>query len=176
MAVIAVDMDDVMADTLAKILKVYNERYNGTMTRENLNERYLKEVLLGENVSKVRSLVQEPGFFGDIAVMPGAPECLEKLSKKHKIFIASAAMDYPTSFTCKFEWLVRHFPFISPRNFVFCGDKSIIHADYLIDDQPRFLHAFTGQGILFDTPHNVQETGYPRVRNWAEVDAYFEAL
>jgi 5'(3')-deoxyribonucleotidase len=26
---------------------------------------------------------------------------------------------------------------------------------------------------LFDAPHNVNVTGYPRVRNWKEVEQYF---
>ena len=62
------------------------------------------------------------------------------------MFIATAAMEVPTSFTAKYEWLGRHFPFISPSNVVFCGDKSILRADFLIDDNPRQLRRFVGQG------------------------------
>ena len=55
---------------------------------------------------------------------------------------------------------------------MFCGDKSILRAEYLIDDMPRYLRAFDGQGILFSAPHNVGETGFPRVENWLEVEEY----
>ena len=41
--------------------------------------------------------------------------------------------------TRSIRWLRRHFPFIAPSNIVFCGDKSIVDADYLIDDRPRHL-------------------------------------
>ena len=54
-------------------------------------------------------------------------------------------------------------------NFVFCGDKSIINADYLIDDHVRYIKRFLGQGILFTSPNNINETGYFRVNNWHEV-------
>jgi len=56
---------------------------------------------------------------------------------------------------------------------VFCGNKSIINADYLIDDHVRNIKQFSGQGILFTAPHNINETGYVRVNNWQEVKNYF---
>jgi 5'(3')-deoxyribonucleotidase len=52
---------------------------------------------------------------------------------------------------------------------VFCGDKSIIHADYLIDDHVKHFAKFSGQGILFTSPHNVNVEWTPRVNNWQEV-------
>jgi 5'(3')-deoxyribonucleotidase len=64
-----------------------------------------------------------------------------------------------------------HFPFIPWTHIVFCGDKSIIRADYLIDDRSRHFKHFMGQGILFTSPHNVHETWTPRVNNWQEVAA-----
>jgi 5'-nucleotidase len=91
-------------------------------------------------------------FFAEIDVVAGAQEALERLADQHTIFIATAAMEFPSSFDAKFRWLQRHFPAIPPANYVFCGDKSIIHADYLIDDQPRYLRKFRGKGLLFDAP------------------------
>jgi 5'(3')-deoxyribonucleotidase len=82
-------------------------------------------------------------------------------------------MEHPTSFVAKYEWLKEHFPFLSEMNFVFCGDKSIIHADYLIDDSIRHFEKFSGQGILFTSPYNRNETGYVRVKNLQEVKDYF---
>ena len=82
-------------------------------------------------------------------------------------------MAFPSSFNSKYRWLRRHYDFISPQNFVFCGDKSILHADYLIDDMPRNLASFQGEGILFTAPHNVDTTGYRRVNSWQDVDAMF---
>ena len=66
----------------------------------------------------------------------------------------TAAMEVPCSFTAKFQWLERHFPFLPPDNIVFCGNKGIIAADYLIDDNVYQLDRFRGEGILFTTPHN----------------------
>jgi 5'(3')-deoxyribonucleotidase len=82
-------------------------------------------------------------------------------------------MDVPCSFNAKFEWLQRHFPFIPTKRIVFCGDKSIVAADYLIDDNLRHLASFRGEGILYTAPHNVNETRYRRVNNWNDVRRIF---
>ena len=82
-------------------------------------------------------------------------------------------MEHLNSFAAKYEWLKEHFPFISELNFVFCGDKSVINADFLIDDSPRHFKNFKGKGILFTAPHNIHEGSFLRVNNWGEVKAYF---
>jgi 5'(3')-deoxyribonucleotidase len=78
-------------------------------------------------------------------------------------------MEYPESFAAKYDWLKTHFPFINELNFVFCGDKSIIHADYLIDDTPKHLDTFVGEGLLFNALHNINAKGYQRVYNWKDI-------
>jgi 5'(3')-deoxyribonucleotidase len=59
------------------------------------------------------------------------------------------------------------------KNIVFCGDKSIIRADFMIDDSVPNLTGFTGQAILFTAPHNVLDTAFPRVDDWLDVADYF---
>jgi 5'(3')-deoxyribonucleotidase len=98
---------------------------------------------------------------------------LRALVEKYEIFIATAAMEFPNSFGPKYRWLRRHFPFLDPHNFIFCGDKSILLADYLIDDQPRQLLRFHGEGILFTAPHNLEVSGYRRVNNWLHAEQLF---
>jgi 5'(3')-deoxyribonucleotidase len=69
--------------------------------------------------------------------------------------------------------LRRHFPFIPAANYVFCGDKSILLADYLIDDTLRHFERFRGKGILFTAPHNAEITGVHRVGSWREIEKFF---
>jgi 5'(3')-deoxyribonucleotidase len=82
-------------------------------------------------------------------------------------------MEVPMSFAAKFRWMAEHFPFIKPSHTVFCGEKSIIQADYLIDDNPRQLRAFRGEGLLFSSPHNRYETGWRRMKDWRDVERFF---
>jgi len=109
-------------------------------------------------------------------VIPDSQPVLKDLSTRFEIFIATQAMAVPNSLGPKYRWLQRHFPFIPPTHYVFCGNKSILRADYLIDDQPKNLLRFEGQGLLYTAPHNVAATGFVRVNSWLEVAEYFAAV
>ena len=39
-------------------------------------------------------------------------------------------MEHPVSFNAKFAWLREHFPDIPATRCIFCGDTSVIGADY----------------------------------------------
>ena len=170
---IAVDMDEVMADTLGELLARYSREQNTSLTKQDIQGKWLWQVLPKEGVELIDSYLLTDGFFEDIPVIEGSQEVLLRMSRRYQIFIATAAMAFPSSFNSKYRWLRRHYDFLSPQNFVFCGDKSILHADFLIDDMPRNLASFQGEGILFTAPHNVNTTGYRRVNNWQDVDAMF---
>jgi 5'(3')-deoxyribonucleotidase len=170
---IAVDMDEVIADALSEHISRYNNAFNTELEHAHFQGKRFKDAIPHEHREKSDRLVHTRDFFADLKVMPGAQEVLRRLCDDHEVFIATAAMEVPLSFDAKYQWLLTHFPFISPMNFVFCGDKSIICADYLIDDNARQLERFAGTGILFDAPHNRDITGYQRVRNWFEVNELF---
>ena len=118
----------------------------------------------------------DASFFEDLAVLPDCQEVVRELADRYDVFIASAAMDVPCSFDAKYRWLQRHFPFIPPSQIVFCGDKTIVDADYLIDDRPRHFTNFKGQALLFSAPHNAGETRYTRVASWKDVREHFARL
>ncbi|HEY9678886.1 MAG TPA: hypothetical protein V6C76_12830 [Drouetiella sp.] len=173
MAIIACDMDEVIADALGRHIERYNAHFGLSVTRADTLGTHLRHIVPAEHFQQVEDFIFSEEFFADLPVMEDAQQVLLDLHRDHEIFIASAAMEVPTSFTAKYEWMREHFPFISPMNIVFCGDKSILNADYLIDDSARHFKRFRGQGILFDAPHNVGVTDYPRVHNWKEVAEYF---
>lgn len=170
---IGIDMDEVMADTLGHYLERYNSELGRNLTREALYGKRVMEVLPPEDIPHIRQYFQTADFFAQIGVMPGAQEVVKDLTDKYEVFITTAAMEVPVSFTPKFHWLQEHFPFLPSSHFVFCGDKSIIYADYLIDDSVKHFERFRGEGILFTAPHNVHETRYRRVNSWEDVRAMF---
>jgi 5'(3')-deoxyribonucleotidase len=169
---IAIDMDEVIADALSEFLRRYNGAFGGNLRADDLRGRHLEDCVPADRRDAVIAMIDR-SFFEDLAVMPDAQEVIRELAQRYDVFIVSAAMDVPCSFDAKFRWLARHFPFIPTANIVFCGDKSIVDADYLIDDRPRHFPRFAGQPVLFSAPHNAGETRYPRVGSWAEVRAYF---
>jgi 5'(3')-deoxyribonucleotidase len=170
---ICVDMDEVMADTLAEHLRRYNLTFEEEVTPADLAGKGLWEVTPADRQHQLRAFLDAEDFFEDLALMSGAQEVLKDLSERFEIFIATQAMVVPNSLGPKYRWLQRHFPFIPPTHYVFCGDKSILRADFLIDDQPRNLLRFEGQGLLFTAPHNLTATGFIRVDSWKQVAEYF---
>ncbi len=170
---IAVDMDEVIADALGELLSRYNRERKTGFTKKDLQGKWLWQVLPPGGQKLIESYLQSDEFFEDLPIIPGSQEVLGRMAERYEIFIATAAMAFPNSFGPKFRWLRRHFPFLSPHNFVFCGDKSILHAEFLIDDMPYNLASFRGEGILFTSPHNVGNTDHRRVDSWQDVADIF---
>jgi 5'(3')-deoxyribonucleotidase len=168
-------MDEVMADTLAEHIRRYNQTFDEDVTPQDLAGKGLWEITPADRQQQLRAFLDAEDFFEDLALMPGAQAVLEQLSTRFEIYIATQAMAVPNSLGSKYRWLQRHFPFISPRQYIFCGDKSILRADYLIDDLPKNLLRFEGQGLLYTAPHNLTATGFLRVDNWQQVADYFAA-
>jgi 5'-nucleotidase len=166
-------MDEVIADTLRKFLDVCNSKIGLPLTKSDLTGKNLWEVIGKEHFPTLKGFVYEQDFFADLDVMPDSQEVIRQLMEQYEVFISSAAMEVPTSFAAKFDWLKLHFGFIPASHIVFCGDKSILNADFLIDDNSRHFERFRGQGILYSAPHNSLVEGYNRVANWKEVEALF---
>ncbi len=140
-------MDDVIADFQAK------------------ERRVLRDGMPPDGVP----FYEAPGFFADLEVIADSQQVIRELAERYEVFIATAAMDVPSSFADKYAWLRRHFPFIPQSHYVFCGDKSVLDVDVLIDDQSRHFARFPGRSLLFSAPQNAGEQGYERVGSWQEV-------
>jgi 5'(3')-deoxyribonucleotidase len=181
--IIAVDMDEVIADALAEALLRYNNdaaHADPHLTPAHLHGRSLWDAVPPHRYHDIERYMLSGDFFRVLPIMPDAQRVLAALQSRYDIYIATAAMEVPSSFTPKFHWLREHFPFIPPANIVFCGNKSILRADFLIDDNPRQLRLFADaaasparEGILFTSPANMHITGFRRVNNWLDVEAMF---
>jgi 5'(3')-deoxyribonucleotidase len=171
--IICVDMDEVIADALGEHLLRYNRDFRCNITAKDLHGQWLWDFVPSERQAALYDYMTSEDFFEVLDVMPDAQRVLARLQTRYDVFIATAAMEVPTSFNAKFKWLGNHFPFISPSRIVFCGDKSILHGDYLIDDNPRQLRLFRGEGILFSAPANAGINGFRRVDSWADVEKMF---
>jgi 5'(3')-deoxyribonucleotidase/uncharacterized protein with PQ loop repeat len=166
---VAVDMDEVIADALARHLSLYNRATGENLTPQRIAEVGLEAAIPEKHRPVFDRLPHEDGFFDDLGLIPNAQEALRVLSQEFDVFITSAAMDVPRSFDAKFRWMRENFPFIPTSNLVFCGDKQIIDADYLVDDRSRHFTRFRGTGILFTAPHNAREKAQLRANDWNEV-------
>jgi len=164
---IAVDMDGVLADVESQFSNWYYEQYGVHVPYEQRAGKPEGEGFPDKDA--VRRFVFTPGFFRTLPVMPGAVDALKQLDDKYEVFIVSAAMEFPQSLSEKLEWINQHLPFIPWSRIVFCGDKSLIQADYMIDDHPKNLDKFNGETIMFHAAHNANVAHHQRVKSWDEI-------
>ncbi len=143
-------MDGVLADVYSKFLRLYEEEYGRKLSIADVAGKLESEAFPDE----VR-WVTMPGFFRNVPVMEGSVEGLRKLNEKYDVIVVSLATEFPSSLTDKQYWLHEHFPFIGWRQIVFCGDKSLIKADIMIDDHLKNLDNFDGETIMYTQPHNM---------------------
>jgi 5'-nucleotidase len=163
---IAVDMDGVLADTTEQFFQ-FDERDFGR--RRTLEEITGKPESVG--FPNAQKYVRTKDFFRRAPVMKESQAVLSDLNKRYEIFIVSAAVEFPESLLEKYEWLNEYFSFITWQQIVFCGSKTIIEADIMIDDHFKNLDPFKGQTILFSQPHNLLQYchKHKRVDSWLEI-------
>jgi 5'(3')-deoxyribonucleotidase len=161
-----VDMDGVLADIYLQFIKFEEDETGIRQAYENLIGRPEDEAF-----KNLRKYVFMDGFFGNAPVIKGSCEALEMLNLKYELFVVSSATEFPQSLHEKHEWITHHFPFISWKQMVFCGLKSAVYGDIMIDDHFKNLDSFKGRTLLFSQPHNMgkPEGNHTRVNNWEEI-------
>ena len=163
---IAVDMDGVIADTTEQFFRFDEKDFGRRRTLEEITGK-------PESVAfpKGKEYVRTKGFFRTAPVMKECRTVLSELNKCYEIFIVSAAIEFPQSLFEKYEWLDEHFPFIGWQQIVFCGSKTIVEADIMIDDHFKNLDPFKGTTLLFTQPHNslMKPGRHKRVDSWNEI-------
>jgi 5'-nucleotidase len=171
---IAVDMDGVLADTETHFIQYYEAESGEKVDRQSL--RGIPESQAFPDKTAVQRYVHSGGFFRSLPLIPGSVYAIKTLMQDFDVYIVSAAMEFPLSLYEKKLWMEEHFPFVSWRNIVFCGDKSIIKTDYLIDDHLKNLDYFSGIPLMFTASHNVYLNKHHRLNNWEEILKYFQII
>ena len=164
-------MDEVVVDLKPKFHELYTALTGRVATAADLHGKKFNQLPGGETL---RERLYERGFFRDLPFMEGAAEVLEWLRQHYELYFVTAAMEFRESLEDKYDWLHEQLPWVRWRQIVFCGDKSIIGTDYMLDDHPHNLETFRGVPLLFDAFHNQAEQRFERLQSWAEVRAYFE--
>lgn len=167
---ILVDMDGVLADIYTRYAELYKQETGLIKPPEQVIGKREQDAY-----EAVPRWVAAPGFFRNLPLIADSREILEQMNRKHEILIVSMATEFPESLTEKQLWINDNYPFISWKQVVFCGDKSLIPADIMIDDHLKNLDHFRGDSYMFLQPHNIELTGHShkRVASWKELAEIF---
>ncbi len=172
---IAIDMDQVIVDTLQKEIDTYNRLFNKNLVKDDLSGKTIHEFMSKEEWIELYNEINKKGFFRDLEFIDSDTRwVLEEMNKIYDIYICTAAMEVPESFEDKFLWLREHLPFLDKNTFIFCGFKYVVGTDVLIDDSPYQLRRVRGQSIIYTSPFNEKmNLPYKRVDNWKEIGDIF---
>ena len=189
--IIAVDLDDVLADSLRAFIEFYNENYNKKLKYEDFTAYTLNEIMgmPREEENKILEKFDNGGYFEKIKPIEGAVEAIKKLSKKHKIIIITSRTKDKEEKTKK--WVEKFFGkydiyFIrqnysgkSKTKAEICKE---IKAEILIEDYLGYAENCAKNGIkvlLFDYPWNQKkDLGklIKRIKSWEEIVSEIEAI
>lgn len=175
--IIACDVDDVVADLIPAWLLANNQKYGDQTTPEMVTRwRVADFSSAGEAVYALLT----PELYDTVELVPGAQEGIQNLRQMgHRVvFVTSTPLG---SGGAKLLWLRRKGiitgsgPYGDGRHsedYVEVYDKSLIHADIIIDDKPENVQNFKGEGILFNRPHNHSFLWPMRADTWEDVVFY----
>jgi 5'(3')-deoxyribonucleotidase len=173
---ILIDMDGVLCD------------YNGTLVASGLvraeeltAERWWQTDLEEDRLRQLDDLVHQPGFFQEMAPMPGSLEALDQLlDDAHDLWIVSQAPGFPQAFAEKYAWILEHCPRMRD-NVVLCRSKELVTGDVLIDDSLSILTSWShGRRVLLHTnpgmPLPELPEGICAAANWPDVLEFIATL
>lgn len=74
---VAIDMDEVMADTLTRWLECYNRDFGTTITKADLHGKRLYDLVGTSGATAARAYLDRPEFFRDLPLMEGSQQIVK---------------------------------------------------------------------------------------------------
>ncbi|XP_069849152.1 5'(3')-deoxyribonucleotidase, cytosolic type isoform X2 [Dipodomys merriami] len=150
---VLVDMDGVLADFEAGLLRGFRRRFPGEphvplAQRRGFLAREQYRALRPDLADKVASVYEAPGFFLDLEPIPGAVEALREMNRMPgtEVFICtSPLLKYDHCVGEKYHWVEQNLGPEFVQRIILTRDKTVVRGDLLIDDKDNIqdyrLHA-----------------------------------
>lgn len=158
---ILVDMDGVIADFDGEFLKRWQKRHPDKffVPIEERGTFYVRDSYPDELKPLVTEILLEPSFFREMMPMDGAMEALSEMNEMGwEVFICTSPLStYKNCVLEKYEWVENHLGTDWIKRVILTKDKTLIKADYLIDDRPEITgveNIPSWEHILYDRPYN----------------------
>lgn len=153
-----IDVDEVLRSLCQSMIDLYNGWFDTKMTIEDIHDFDVDvsfpKIKKQYGISASQWFFQEHGYelFYESPALKGAVEAVNKLKEYGQVYIIT----YQKSIHNKIDtlkWLTEHG--IQYDGVCFVKDKSIIHLDFLIDDNDwNFIGCNCDTGVLITAPYN----------------------
>jgi len=164
--IVALDVDDVVLDLVPNWIRIYNRDFNNSVKEEDIHSWDIGAIARPED----REAMYE--YCNNVEIFDTAPPVINALEGVNLIKSLGHRVIYATAnnpFGCKLPWLIKHKFLDSKDDLVTAYDKSLILADYLIDDKYENVLAFKRKAYLFSQPWNEGLAFQSRVLNWKNI-------
>lgn len=175
--IILVDMDGVIADFDKGFLLSWAKKYPhrpkiAIRDRKNQDIRDDYPIEMSDEVKKIYT---GKNFYKNLPVIPNAKSALQEMAKMGlDVFICTSPLTiYKNCILEKYQWVEKNIGKEWVKKIVMTKDKTLIHADILIDDRtnikgirkPHWKH------VLFDAPYNQTYQSKYRINwnNWKQI-------
>ena len=171
--VVLVDQDATLADFEGEFLKRWRKKYPDLpfVKPEKRDKFYLTEDYPEDLADKIRSIYNASGFIANLPVIPGALEALVKMEEEGFLvrICTSALYGNYDSVKEKHDWVEKNLGKDWVRKLIISPDKTMVSADYLIDDKPVITGMMipSWEQIIFDAPYNRYVTDKKRLKDWS---------
>tara|TARA_Y100000034_G_C6878007_1_gene401825 strand:+ start:439 stop:1050 length:612 start_codon:yes stop_codon:yes gene_type:complete len=185
---IAVDIDDVIAEFMDGFIQFHNEKYGTSLVKKDLVDYSFWRVLKEEREEGIKRIYNfiDSSNFKEILPAEGAFEVLNLLKEENELVIITSR---PKSFTKQTEeWIKNHFPgifskihFSYNRDIQKKGNKTKnkiceeLKVDIFIEDSLEYSEECVSEGtkvLLLNKPWNQREElphNLIRIQDWNEV-------
>ena len=169
----AIDFDGVCGDLLTVWLMKYNKDYSDNLTPNDITDWNIHQFTKPECGLKIYDYIENPDIYDTVMPILGATTVVRRIRNLGYRIIYVTNSTNGTSGR-KFKWLKEYEMISDLDDYIECKDKSLIKADYLVDDYPLNITSFSGTGILFSQPYNARSWNTPRCNDWGEVYRFFD--
>ncbi|MCD7754739.1 MAG: hypothetical protein LUJ09_00140 [Firmicutes bacterium] len=161
----ALDIDDLLMECIPYAIALANEKYrfDPPLTIYEVN-RWGK---LGTRADAIFEFFQDPDFYRNQSVIPGAREFVGKLSEMTEVFVSTSIP--PEFMGIRAQRILSEFPEIPPDHIYMGSRKDKINVDILFDDgMHNVFQSNAAYPILMRRPWNQDATGMLAVNNYDE--------
>jgi len=156
--IISIDVDGVTADLLEVWLEKYNSDYDDKLQLVDIRNWGIHMFVKPECGLSIYEYLKDKTLYKKVKPIKNALESIKKLrSVGRVIFVTTTPIE---ASGVKYEWLNDNGFDVDLKDYVECSDKSLIRADFLLDDNLTNVSSFHGRGVLFSQFWNAAST-YP---------------
>ena len=184
---ILLDVDEVIC--FSGFLEAVNDFMSTNYEIDDFTDYYIDEVVIPkERFNEFNGFVNDRNLYENAHILPGAIDTIKRLNEEYDIYICSSCVnDFDVNgsgriFADKYNFLIRTFPFLDPKHFIFTSVKNMLKADIQIDDRVDNFDTDIEIKILFPSYHNkdvsddellekgILRAGYDWRSGWQEVE------